>query len=82
MPEQIKLVWFVDDDPEFLTLVESLMSRFAGESWRIRSVSSAGEALTRLQEHSYDLLVLDINMPVIDGVQLLGLLQRRVPNLI
>lgn len=82
MPDKIKQVLFVDDDPGFLTQVESLMSQFAGESWQIRSTSSAGEALTRLQEHSYDLLVLDINMPVLDGVQFLGLLQRRFPNLI
>ena len=82
MSDKSKQVLFVDDDPGFLTQVEALMSQFAGESWRIGVASSAGEALARLQEHSYDLLVLDINMPVLDGVQFLGLLQRRFPNLI
>ena len=82
MPDKIKQVLFVDDDPGFLTQVGFLMSQLAGETWRIHTASSAGEALTRLQEHSYDLLVLDINMPVLDGVQFLGLLQRRFPNLI
>lgn len=58
------------------------MSHLAGDSWEIQTASSAGEALAMLQQHPFDLLVLDINMPVLDGVQFLGLLQRRFPNLI
>jgi CheY-like chemotaxis protein len=82
MDDKVKQVLFVDDEPGFLAQVQSLMSHYAGPAWSIHTAPSAGKALVQLQEHAFDLLVLDINMPVVDGVQLLGLVQRRFPNLI
>lgn len=82
MDDKVKQVLFVDDEPGFLAQVQLLMSQYAGTAWSIHTAPSAGEALVLLQEHSFDLLALDLNMPVLDGVQFLGLLQRRFPNLI
>jgi DNA-binding NarL/FixJ family response regulator len=33
-----------------------------------------------LQQHQIELAVLDINMPMLDGVQLLSVIQRRHPD--
>ena len=35
-----------------------------------------------LQQRRVDLLVVDVRMPLVDGVQFLGLLQRKYPNLL
>ena len=45
------------------------------------SAESAGKALSFLQKERVDLVVLDIQMPVIDGLQFLNLVHRKYPNL-
>lgn len=43
--------------------------------------NSADEALKLLQQHKFDLAVVDVNMPVLDGIQFLRILGRRYPDL-
>jgi CheY-like chemotaxis protein len=42
---------------------------------------SSATALAVLEEHPFNLVVIDVQMPVMDGLQLLTLLSRRHPNL-
>jgi CheY-like chemotaxis protein len=81
MSQSRKKVLFVDDDPQFLDVVQQVMQQHAGEAWEIHTGSDAGKALAILKDHSIDLLVIDVHMPVLDGVQFLGLLHRKYPNM-
>jgi len=74
-------VLFVDDDPVFLQLVADLFTPLSQGSWQIHRVGSADAALNFLKEHPVDLIVVDINMSVLDGVQFLRILHRRYPDL-
>lgn len=77
-----KKVLFVDDDVDLLELLKQLMGRFAGETWEVLTAAEVSQAMVLLQQRRIDLLVVDIRMPLVDGVQFLGLLQRKYPNLI
>src|SRR5204863_7669307 len=53
----------------------------------IDGIVAAGEAATgadvlaRLQRDTYDVLLLDLSMPDVDGLELLGRVKKRFPNL-
>jgi CheY-like chemotaxis protein len=82
MPEKRKQVLFVDDDEQFLDLLQGIMTHHAGDRWLIHTATDVGKALGVLQERPIDLLVIDVHMPVIDGLQFLGLLRRTYPDLL
>lgn len=73
-------VLFVDDDAKLLELVRELAAVFAGDAWEVFTASSVAEGLALLQQQKITLLVLDVHMPVVDGVQFLHILQRKYPN--
>ncbi len=68
----------VDDDPSIHELVQAML---VGANWESDSASSGEEALARLQGHTYDILLVDILMPGMDGLALLGLLRSRYPHI-
>ena len=76
-----KFVLFVDDDAEFLELLQAQMEHHCGGAWAVFTASDPGTALGLLGSRPVDLVVLDVRMPVMDGVQLLQLLNRKHPQL-
>jgi CheY-like chemotaxis protein len=74
-------VLFVDDDAGFLEVVRNLMTAYSEGQWDVLVATSAAQGLTLLKERKIDLLVIDVHMPVMDGVQFLGLLHRRYPSI-
>ena len=82
MAQKQKKVLFVDDEAGLLEIIRQVMGHFAGAAWEIFTALDVSKALGLLQEHRIDLLVIDIHMPVVDGLQFLGLLQRKYPDLI
>ncbi|GIX50457.1 MAG: hypothetical protein KatS3mg132_651 [Limisphaera sp.] len=74
-------VLFVDDDPAFLEVVTGLMTELSRGSWEILTARNASEAFQMLQQRPVDLVVLDVEMQAIDGVQVLSLLNRSHPHL-
>jgi CheY-like chemotaxis protein len=75
-----KKVLFVDDNVQFLEMIERLMGNWSQGEWQIFIAPNTGKALLILQEHAIDLAVIDVQMPVVDGIQFLGLLNRKYPN--
>lgn len=71
---------FVDDDAAFLGILRDLFLEMSRGSWDISTASNHAEMLAQLQRQRMDLIVLDVGMPVMDGVQLLRLLARTHPN--
>lgn len=73
-------VLFVDDSLEFLETFGALCGELGGSAWEIHAATTADCALQILEQQTIDLAVLDINMPTIDGIQLLGIVNRRYPQ--
>ncbi len=57
----------VDDNPLNMKLVRVLL---AGEGYHVRTAADAGEALTVLNECHPRLILMDIQLPGIDGLEL------------
>ena len=74
-------VLFVDDSLAFLETFTELCSDMSDQSWEIQTAASADRALAILQQQPIDLVVLDIGIPMVDGIQLLGIISRRYPGI-
>ena len=71
-------VLLVDDEEEFTsTLAERLESR----GLSVNCVSSGKEALIAVEKTSYDAIILDLQMPEMDGIETLKRLQANNPDL-
>ena len=66
----------VDDDPSIHELVRAML---VGHNWEANSASNGEEALARLNTQSYDVVLVDILMPGMNGLELLGQLRARHP---
>jgi len=62
-------ILLVDDDPLFLGLSKTFLEVF--HDITSDTVDSAREALQRLEKNSYDVVVSDYDMPLMDGITLL-----------
>jgi CheY-like chemotaxis protein len=74
-------VLFVDDSMAFLEMFCELSEVLSKGTWEIQSATTADRALAILQEGPIDLVVLDIGIPMVDGIQLLGIISRRYPGI-
>jgi len=70
-------VLFVDDNEAFLSMFAELCSSLANKQWDIQTAATGDRALEILRRQSFDLVVLDIAMPMVDGIQLLNIIKRR-----
>jgi len=69
----------VDDEPFFREEAVAFLTGqgSAGRGWRVSDVSCGDEALAQLQKAPYDVMLLDINMPGIDGMGVLRAMQEK-----
>ena len=67
----IREVLVVDDDRDFCQLVERILQS-TGRPFQLYSAYSGEDALLALQEHAPDLVLLDIIMPEMDGLETLA----------
>ncbi len=79
-PSAKRRVLFVDDDVMFLQTVQELMSVLSEGQWEVLAAESASRAFGLLQQQPVDLVVIDVQMSVMDGIQMLSLLNRGHPN--
>ncbi len=75
------LVLFVDDSMAFLETFGGLCQEYSNGTWDVLTATSADRALAILHEKPVNLVVLDIAMPMLDGLQLLGIISRRYPGI-
>lgn len=78
MAEELKAkVLLVDDEEDFLkTLAERLESR----GLKVTTATSGENALTSVEGQEYDLIVLDLAMPGIDGLETLKRIKAKQPE--
>jgi two-component system nitrogen regulation response regulator GlnG len=72
----MKPVWIVDDDRSIRWVIEKALSR---EGIAFNSFSSAQDALEALSDGSPEVLVSDIRMPGLSGLELLNTVKQRHP---
>jgi CheY-like chemotaxis protein len=73
-------VLLVDDSMAFLEMAGEVFEAFSSGAWEVHRACGADEALGIMQQRQIELAVLDLNMPVLDGLQLLTMLHRRHPD--
>jgi len=58
----------VDDEENFLEVLQTILG---GEGYTVQTASDGVEAINLLQSTSYDLTLLDVRMPRVDGIEVL-----------
>src|SRR5215204_5876980 len=71
---------FVDDEPEFLATLTTLLKQISKANWAFRTATNHSQALEQLKAQPVDLVVLDVEMPVMDGIEFLRLLRHTYPR--
>jgi CheY-like chemotaxis protein len=70
----MKHILVVDDDPTILNLVVEVLS---GAGYQVSAAQDGLEAMDSLADGCPDLIITDVNMPVIDGGTLVGIMRAR-----
>lgn len=69
----------VDDEPAHMT---ALYHTLEDEGYDVTAFLSAAQALEALHKHPFDLILTDLKMPGMDGIELLRAAQEADPNLV
>lgn len=82
----MKTILFVDDDAAFLAAISKHFHVLNSNSlnsrpFQIKTAGSAGEAVLALQESAIDVVVTDLQMPVVDGIQFLRVVHGSHPGI-
>jgi HD-like signal output (HDOD) protein/ActR/RegA family two-component response regulator len=77
----VKRILFVDDEPKVLEGLRRMLYPYRNE-WQMVFVASAGEALRQLSEAQFDVLITDVRMPQMSGIELLSHVVERHPQVV
>lgn len=72
-------ILIVDDEPESVGPLRDMLSEW---SYQVMFLNSAHEALAAIKEQSFDIVISDLIMPEMDGIELLRTARAVDPNLI
>ena len=70
-------VLVVDDEQDFLKLIKRRLTR---RNLDVDTVPSGQEALERLEREAVDVVILDVRMPGLDGIETLKEIRKRFRN--
>ena len=73
--EQMKMM-LVDDEERFLSTTQKLLSR---KGYDVLTASSGSQALDLLRTHNVHVVILDVKMPGMDGIDTLKAIKRNYP---
>ncbi len=70
-------IMLVDDEPDFLA---TLKKRLHHRKFFVITASCGEECLSLLEQEPVDVVVLDVKMPGMDGIEILSEITRRAPH--
>ncbi|EMF0248655.1 response regulator transcription factor [Enterococcus hirae] len=70
-----KMILLIEDDPNITDFMEVVFER---EQYRLTVAANGMEALIALQAETFDVILLDLGLPDIDGMDLLKILRKRM----
>ena len=73
-----KKVLLVDDEQDF---IETLAERMENRGMEVSATTSASEALKKATENVFDAIILDLQMPEMDGLEVLRILKEKQPDI-
>jgi len=76
--EPIKRVLVVDDDRDIRTIIEETL---VASGYDVDTATDSGMALRKIESTHYDLAIVDLMLPDIDGVMLQGKMRVKDPEL-
>ena len=71
MPERILVI---DDEPNMLRLLKTILMDKTG--YTVVTTNNPLEVMGLLQEERYDLVVSDLKMPLVDGIDLIDIIKK------
>jgi two-component system, OmpR family, response regulator len=71
-------VLIIDDEEDF---VDTMVKRLKDKGLDAEGVTSGKAALQRLQEREFDVSVLDVKMPGMDGIEALETMKKQKPQM-
>jgi len=74
-------ILLVDDDQDFLNLYQEMLGKHLSSIPEVRTAASGSRALSLLESEPFNLLVVDLQMPKMDGLQVLSIARRKYPFL-
>lgn len=74
-------ILIVDDEPIMRQGIRTILSNSNFEISLIQEAGNGKEALLALQQFRYDIIITDIKMPEMDGLELCQKVQRRCPDI-
>ncbi len=78
MSDRKNFILVVDDDPYVLESISSLLRAFG---FTVLTSNNANDAIQTLQSEKIDVVLTDIKMPVVTGVELLGMVHKFDPQI-
>ena len=76
MPAESPCILIVDDEA---SVRDSLYQWFTTDGYRVDTADEATTALKKLQDNLWDIILLDIKMPGMDGIEVLKEIKRNYP---
>lgn len=73
-------ILLLDDDEEVLAVYREMLSQLPSQP-EIHTATSGARAIALLEAENFSLLISDLNMPKMDGLQVLTIVRRRFPRL-
>jgi two-component system response regulator PhoP len=71
-------ILIVEDDSRLLTQLDILLQK---NGYSVDLADDGAKALFLLQEHTYDLAIIDIGLPVVDGFEVIQKARKNEPNI-
>ncbi len=77
MEDEQKRILIVEDDPEMRSLLKDFMEE---EGFRVEAAQNGFDAFGKLSHAAFDLVITDIRMPGVSGLDILPVLRKIQPN--
>ncbi|MHC5061037.1 MAG: response regulator [Planctomycetota bacterium] len=79
--DEKKRILFIDDDRSVLDGLRRMMHKMRDE-WKMEYVTTAGDALKVMRSTHYDIVVSDLRMPSMDGVEFFEKVKKKYPDVL